>query len=247
MQCSLWAETLMVLGSLILGAVSVAPTDIIELSPHIPVANRGESTIATCLAKNAKPATSINWESPFYFSFTQSTTPPAPDGTVNVSSTRRLSPTREMNGQYVYCVVEHPALKTPERLGYQLNIHYVPSVAITIVKTDQDNLQLKCNADANPPSIGFRWTRMNDTNPIFNKVQDDSILKVPILTSDNNRLYMCETSNIIGSAKSSIYLHQYELQQRLHIMFYIIIVLLVTVIAALSFLLIRKKICLNKQ
>eukprot|EP00062_Callorhinchus_milii_P024169 gi/632983789/ref/XP_007908820.1/ PREDICTED: cell adhesion molecule 4-like isoform X2 [Callorhinchus milii] len=154
---------------------------------------------------------------------------------------------REMNGQYVYCVVEHPALKTPERLGYQLNIHYVPSVAITIVKTDQDNLQLKCNADANPPSIGFRWTRMNDTNPIFNKVQDDSILKVPILTSDNNRLYMCETSNIIGSAKSSIYLHQYELQQRLHIMFYIIIVLLVTVIAALSFLLIRKKICLNKQ
>uniref|UniRef100_A0A4W3JST6 Ig-like domain-containing protein n=1 Tax=Callorhinchus milii TaxID=7868 RepID=A0A4W3JST6_CALMI len=111
---SLWAETLTVLVSLTLGAASVAPIVVIEPDPDIPVADSGESIIATCLAKYAKAAASINWESPFNFSFTQSATPPAPDGTVTISSPLRLSPTREMNGKYVYCVVEHPALKTPE-------------------------------------------------------------------------------------------------------------------------------------
>eukprot|EP00062_Callorhinchus_milii_P024166 gi/632983793/ref/XP_007908822.1/ PREDICTED: irregular chiasm C-roughest protein-like [Callorhinchus milii] len=203
---SLWAETLTVLVSLTLGAASVAPIVVIEPDPDIPVADSGESIIATCLAKYAKAAASINWESPFNFSFTQSATPPAPDGTVTISSPLRLSPTREMNGKYVYCVVEHPALKTPERLDYKLNIHYMSSISITAVKTEQESLQLKCIVDANPSPIHYNWIRANDSFPKSITVQEDGIITLPRMTPDLDGLYVCKASNKVGSAKAFLYL-----------------------------------------
>ncbi|XP_042190535.1 nectin-3 isoform X2 [Callorhinchus milii] len=221
-------------------SVRVPPIIVIEPYPDIPVADSGESNIATCLAKNAKPGATINWESPFHFSFTQSATPPAPNGTVTVSSPLRLSPTREMNGQHVYCVVEHPALKSPEILDYKLNIHYMKSVTITAVKTEQESLQLKCFADANPSPITYTWTKENDSFPKSITEQEDGILTLPRMTPDLAGLYACETYNKVGSAKAFLYLYADHFTQRQHFMIYVIIVLLLFVIIALSFFLHKK-------
>ncbi|NXI43055.1 NECT3 protein, partial [Galbula dea] len=130
------------------------------LEPLIDGANR--TTAATCTAATGKPAAEIAWEGGLGEAEEPSSTL-FPNGTVTVVSQYMIVPTRFARGRLITCVVRHPALEKEIRYPHVLDIQYAPEVSITGYDGNwfigRENVQLRCNADANPLPMEFTWTR----------------------------------------------------------------------------------------
>ncbi|XP_078078880.1 nectin-3-like isoform X2 [Mustelus asterias] len=247
--------------------LTVPPTIMIQTYPVFSPNDCSERLGITCIAANAKPAANINWEMPFAFNASEHIEPPAPNGTVTVSSHFHLCPARSMNGQNVSCIVRHPTLNSLEQVSYKLNITYaarsadvfhkrgliwgrnraegsllinMSSVIVRPQKTELGSLYLVCSADANPPAIKFIWTKDNGPIPEGVIIENDRV-KLIKLTPDLYGLYLCEASNAVGAASGSLYLFTGDHQPRKYIILLIVIILvLVFVIGILSYCYHRK-------
>ncbi|NXI44568.1 NECT3 protein, partial [Galbula dea] len=120
-----------------------------------------KTTAATCTAATGKPAAEIAWEAGLGEAESRST--PFPNGTVTVVSQYMIVPMRFARGRLITCVVRHPALEKEIRYPHVLDIQYAPEVSITGYDGNwfigRENVQLRCNADANPLPMEFTWTR----------------------------------------------------------------------------------------
>lgn len=84
----------------------------------------------------------------------------------------------------------------------------LPSSLNTVVGIEGETLQVALQANANPASISYTWTK--DGLPILAKGQDESIVSVDAvlnitkLVRSNAGIYTCEAVNSQGSATINI-------------------------------------------
>uniref|UniRef100_A0A4W3JPF0 Poliovirus receptor-related protein 3-like n=1 Tax=Callorhinchus milii TaxID=7868 RepID=A0A4W3JPF0_CALMI len=252
MCCSLWAETLTVLVSLTLGAAS----DSITTNGGSLIRDLGDDTQLVCHVNTKQVVSQLTWQRKrdeqfinfFIIVFSNGRNQHFDDnfgGRMSFVGQGERNGTMELknitlndDGIYkcIFTLFPHGLLQ--ETLS--LSVRDMKSVTITAVKTEQESLQLKCFADANPSPITYTWTKENDSFPKSITEQEDGILTLPRMTPDLAGLYACETYNKVGSAKAFLYLYADHFTQRQHFMIYVIIVLLLFVIIALSFFLHKK-------
>ncbi|NWZ98257.1 NECT3 protein, partial [Nesospiza acunhae] len=163
-------------------------------NPLIDGANR--TVAATCTAATGKPAAQIYWEG----------------GLGEMESTSTLFPTRFARGRHITCIVRHPAFENEMRYPYVLDIQYAPEVSVTGYDGNwfigRGNVQLKCNADANPLPMDFMWTRLDGQWPEGLLAVNNTLQFSSPLTYNYTGTYICKVTNALGqkSDQKTIYI-----------------------------------------
>ncbi|KAJ7404050.1 Nectin-3 [Pitangus sulphuratus] len=177
-------------------------------NPLIDGANR--TIAATCTAATGKPAAQIDWEGGL--GEMESTSTLFPNETVTVVSQYVIIPTRFARGRHITCVVRHPALEKEIRYPYVLDIQYAPEVSVTGYDGNwfigRGNVQLKCNADANPLPMEFMWTRLDGQWPEGLLSVNNTLQFSSPLTYNYTGTYICKVTNSLGqrSDQKTIYI-----------------------------------------
>ncbi|XP_018586260.1 nectin-3-like protein isoform X2 [Scleropages formosus] len=161
-----------------------------------------ETVVATCTAERARPPAEVSWETEL-FGHSQVRQQVEPNGTTTTQVQYTWHPTRHAQGHNITCVVRHPALHTDFRIPYQLNVQFSPDITVVGYSSDwyvgQENAQLQCRANANPPAHLYTWTRLDSDLPgdvyIFNNTL---VFSRPVRRNDSG-VYRCEVENRIGS------------------------------------------------
>ncbi|XP_029433969.1 nectin-3 isoform X3 [Rhinatrema bivittatum] len=185
------------------------------LSPLLDGDN--ETVAAICTASNGKPAARIHWEG--NLGAMESNSVSFPNETVTVVSQYKVIPTRFARGRRITCVVQHPALEKEIRYPYLLDIHYEPEVSVTGYDGNwfvgRENVQLKCNADANPPPTEFTWTRLDGQWPDGLLSLNNTLHFTSPLTHNYSGIYVCKVVNALGqrSDHKNIYILDVPLKQ----------------------------------
>ncbi|KAL2311510.1 hypothetical protein Nmel_003232 [Mimus melanotis] len=193
--------------------VSEAPVEpVVSLTkgpnPLIDGANR--TIAATCTAATGKPAAQIDWEGGL--GEMESTSTLFPNETVTVVSHYVIVPTRFARGRHITCVVRHPAFEKEIRYPYVLDIQYAPEVSVTGYDGNwfigRGNVQLKCNADANPLPMEFMWTRLDGQWPEGLLAVNNTLQFSSPLTYNYTGTYICKVTNALGqrSDQKTIYI-----------------------------------------
>ncbi|XP_037982883.1 nectin-3 isoform X4 [Motacilla alba alba] len=177
-------------------------------NPLIDGANR--TVAATCTAATGKPAAQIDWEGGL--GEVESTSTLFPNETVTVVSHYVIVPTRFARGRHITCVVRHPAFEKEMRYPYVLDIQYAPEVSVTGYDGNwfigRGNVQLKCNADANPLPMEFMWTRLDGQWPEGLLAVNNTLQFSSPLTYNYTGTYICKVTNALGqkSDQKTIYI-----------------------------------------
>uniref|UniRef100_A0A8C0EDM9 Nectin cell adhesion molecule 3 n=1 Tax=Bubo bubo TaxID=30461 RepID=A0A8C0EDM9_BUBBB len=169
------------------------------------------STIAaTCIAATGKPAAEIDWEGGLGEMESSSTV--FPNETVTVVSQYMIVPTRFARGRLITCIVRHPALEKEMRFPHVLDIQYAPEVSVTGYDGNwfigRENVQLRCNADANPLPMEFMWTRLDGQWPEGLLSVNNTLQFSSPLTYNYTGTYICKVTNSLGqrSDQKTIYI-----------------------------------------
>uniref|UniRef100_A0A8C3QLV7 Nectin-3 n=1 Tax=Cyanoderma ruficeps TaxID=181631 RepID=A0A8C3QLV7_9PASS len=177
-------------------------------NPLIDGANR--TIAATCTAATGKPAAQIDWEGGL--GEMESTSTLFPNETVTVVSHYVIVPTRFARGRHITCIVRHPAFDKEIRYPYVLDIQYAPEVSVTGYDGNwfigRGNVQLKCNADANPLPMEFMWTRLDGQWPEGLLAVNNTLQFSSPLTYNYTGTYVCKVTNALGqrSDQKTIYI-----------------------------------------
>uniref|UniRef100_A0A8C8ATD2 Nectin-3 n=1 Tax=Otus sunia TaxID=257818 RepID=A0A8C8ATD2_9STRI len=177
-------------------------------NPLIDGANR--TIAATCIAATGKPAAEIDWEGGLGEMESSSTV--FPNETVTVVSQYMIVPTRFARGRLITCIVRHPALEKEMRFPHVLDIQYAPEVSVTGYDGNwfigRENVQLRCNADANPLPMEFMWTRLDGQWPEGLLSVNNTLQFSSPLTYNYTGTYICKVTNSLGqrSDQKTIYI-----------------------------------------
>uniref|UniRef100_I3N8D6 Nectin cell adhesion molecule 3 n=1 Tax=Ictidomys tridecemlineatus TaxID=43179 RepID=I3N8D6_ICTTR len=140
--------------------VLVEPTVSLIKGPDSLIDGGNETVAAICIAATGKPVAHIDWEGDL--GEMESITTTFPNETATVVSQYKLFPTRFARGRRITCVVKHPALEKDIRYSFMLDIQYAPEVSVTGYDGNwfvgRRGVNLKCNADANPPPFKSVWS-----------------------------------------------------------------------------------------
>ncbi|XP_075051663.1 nectin-3 isoform X3 [Mixophyes fleayi] len=180
--------------------VLVEPTVSITKGPDPLMDGANETIAAFCIAATGKPAAEVYWEESLGKAEMTSTS--FVNKTVTVVSKYRLIPTRFARRRNITCIVKHPALEHDIRYPFTLDIQYAPEVSITGYDGNwfvgRTNVQLKCNADANPYPTEIKWTRLDGNWPDgLLSVNNTLHFNYP-LTHNVSGIYMCRVANALG-------------------------------------------------
>ncbi|XP_027504608.1 nectin-3 isoform X1 [Corapipo altera] len=190
--------------------VLVEPVVSLTKGPNPLIDGANETVAATCTAATGKPAAQIDWEGDLGDKKTTST--PFPNETVTVVSQYVIIPTRFARGRHITCVVRHPALEKEIRYPYVLDIQYAPEVSVTGYDGNwfigRGNVQLKCNADANPLPMEFMWTRLDGQWPEGLLSVNNTLQFSSPLTYNYTGTYICKVTNSLGqrSDQKTVYI-----------------------------------------
>ncbi|XP_073472198.1 nectin-3 isoform X2 [Aquarana catesbeiana] len=180
--------------------VLVEPTVSITKGPDSLMDGANETVAAICRAATGKPAAQVSWEEALGKAEVNYTT--FANKTVTVISQYKLVPTRFARRRNITCVVKHPALENDIRYPFTLDIKYAPEVSVTGYDGNwfvgRKNVQLKCNADANPPPTEIKWTRLDGVWPEgLLSVNNTLYFNYPV-THNVSGIYVCRVTNALG-------------------------------------------------
>ncbi|XP_051635954.1 nectin-3 isoform X3 [Manacus candei] len=191
--------------------VLVEPVVSLTKGPNPLIDGANLTIAATCTAATGKPAAQIDWEGDFGDKNPPISTP-FPNETVTVVSQYVIMPTRFARGRHITCVVRHPALEKEIRYPYVLDIQYAPEVSVTGYDGNwfigRGNVQLKCNADANPLPMEFMWTRLDGQWPEGLLSVNNTLQFSSPLTYNYTGTYICKVTNSLGqrSDQKTVYI-----------------------------------------
>ncbi|XP_064500195.1 nectin-3 isoform X4 [Pseudopipra pipra] len=191
--------------------VLVEPVVSLTKGPNPLIDGANWTLAATCTAATGKPAAQIDWEGDLGKNETTPITP-FPNETVTVVSRYVIKPTRFARGRHITCVVRHPALEKEIRYPYVLDIQYAPEVSVTGYDGNwfigRGNVQLKCNADANPLPMEFMWTRLDGQWPEGLLSVNNTLQFSSPLTYNYTGTYICKVTNSLGqrSDQKTVYI-----------------------------------------
>ncbi|XP_041128044.1 nectin-3-like isoform X1 [Polyodon spathula] len=161
-----------------------------------------ETVVAVCTAENGKPAAEITWVSEVFGEPVQ-TLIDEPNDCVTVENRYNWKPTRFAQGKQLTCVIRHPALESEIRIPFTLDVLHAPEVAITGYDDNwfvgRENVQLKCNAAANPGATQYSWSRLNGELPAGLRIANNTLIFGRPLDHNDSGTYQCEVTNDIGS------------------------------------------------
>ncbi|XP_072793224.1 nectin-3 isoform X3 [Taeniopygia guttata] len=190
--------------------VLVEPVVSLRKGPNTLIDGANRTVAATCTAATGKPAAQIDWEGGL--GEMESTSTLFPNETVTVVSHYVIVPTRFARGRRITCVVRHPAFAKEMRYPYMLDIQYAPEVSVTGYDGNwfigRGNVQLKCNADANPLPMEFMWSRLDGQWPEGLLAVNNTLQFSSPLTYNYTGTYICKVTNALGqkSDQKTIYI-----------------------------------------
>uniref|UniRef100_A0A8C0A1D3 Nectin-3 n=2 Tax=Bos mutus grunniens TaxID=30521 RepID=A0A8C0A1D3_BOSMU len=180
--------------------VLVEPTVSLIKGPDSLIDGGNETVAAICIAATGKPVAHIDWEGDL--GEMESTTTSFPNETATIVSQYKLFPTRFAKGRRITCVVKHPALEKDIRYSFILDIQYAPEVSVTGYDGNwfvgRKGVNLKCNADANPPPFKSVWSRLDGQWPDGLLASDNTLHFVHPLTFNYSGVYVCKVTNSLG-------------------------------------------------
>nr|XP_009673362.1 PREDICTED: nectin-3 isoform X3 [Struthio camelus australis] len=190
--------------------VLVEPVVSLMKGPHPLIDGANQTIAAICTAATGKPAAEIDWEGGL--GEMQSSSTSFPNETVTVVSQYAIVPTRFARGRLITCIVRHPALEKEIRYSQVLDIQYAPEVSVTGYDGNwfigRENVQLRCNADANPLPMEFMWTRLDGQWPEGLLSVNNTLQFSSPLTYNYTGTYICRVTNSLGqrSDQKTIYI-----------------------------------------
>ncbi|KAM6225954.1 nectin-3-like [Porphyrio hochstetteri] len=191
--------------------VLVEPVVSLMKGPNTLIDGANRTIAATCTAATGKPAAEIDWEGGL--GEMESSSILFPNETVTIVSQYMIVPTRFARGRRITCVVRHPALEKEIRYPYVLDIQYAPEVSVTGYDGNwfigrEMNVQLRCNADANPLPMEFMWTRLDGQWPEGLLSVNNTLQFSSPLTYSYTGTYICKVTNALGqrSDQKTIYI-----------------------------------------
>uniref|UniRef100_H3B987 Nectin cell adhesion molecule 3 n=2 Tax=Latimeria chalumnae TaxID=7897 RepID=H3B987_LATCH len=189
--------------------VMAEPNVHLSKGPNLLIDGGNETVAAVCTAANGKPAAEITWEGDL--GKIDQWNISSQSETITVISQYKLIPTRFARGRKIFCVVKHPTLKTAIQIPYTLDIQYPPEVSVTGYDGNwyvgRENVQLKCNADANPLPTDFRWNRWDGLWPEDLVAENNTLIFTKPLSHNHSGIYVCEVTNIHGQRSSQKAVH----------------------------------------
>ncbi|XP_064208906.1 nectin-3-like protein [Anguilla rostrata] len=168
----------------------------------VPLLDGGNATlVATCTAERARPAAEVLWETGLS-GRSEARVREEPNGTSTTQVRYTWQPSRHAHGHALTCVVRHPALQSDFRIPYLLNVQSAPDIVLEGYHGDwfvgQENVQLQCRANANPPPRHFTWTRLDGEIPEGVEVVNSTLVFGRPLLGNDSGVYRCEVGNDIG-------------------------------------------------
>ncbi|XP_038318313.1 nectin-3 isoform X39 [Canis lupus familiaris] len=197
--------------------VLVEPTVSLIKGPDSLIDGGNETVAAICIAATGKPVAHIDWEGDL--GEMESTTTSFPNETATIVSQYKVFPTRFARGRRITCVVKHPALEKDIRYSFILDIQYAPEVSVTGYDGNwfvgRKGVNLKCNADANPPPFKSVWSRLDGQWPDGLLASDNTLHFVYPLTFNYSGVYVCKVTNSLGqrSDQKVIYISDVPFKQ----------------------------------
>ncbi|XP_061596857.1 nectin cell adhesion molecule 1a [Cololabis saira] len=187
--------------------VFVRPTTQMSLSAPTLVARSTniKTPVATCISANGKPAGTIRWEAKVPGEVTSREYRNS-DGTFTVQSDYILVPTRETHKETLTCVTTYNEEVYTDSVT--LDIQYEPEVAVEGFDgnwyLNRDNVQLSCQADANPAPSLYQWRMINGSIPSNTEISDNVLRFKGPVTYELQGTYVCDATNSIGTRSASV-------------------------------------------
>ncbi|KTG05222.1 hypothetical protein cypCar_00017514 [Cyprinus carpio] len=182
--------------------VTVWTKPITSLQPFILIEGQSFRPAAICRSV-AKPMAGLSWDTELAGQSQNRSL----DGEV-ASIQFSLHPLRNMNGQKLDCLVWHPTKKGPERISNNLIVHYPPNALISGYEDDwyaeMQGAALHCSGQGNPEPQQFNWIRKGEALPEGVTVDGGTLLFSRPLSLTDQGVYVCTTTNLVGSGKAEI-------------------------------------------
>ncbi|KAM9450813.1 cell adhesion molecule 1 isoform 6-T6 [Clarias gariepinus] len=177
------------------------------------IVSEGNETEMTCTAMGSKPAASIRWMKGDKELQGRSKAEATDDRMYTVTSSVRLTVTKEDDGVPVVCIVDHPAVKDFQAQKY-LEVQYKPEVKIVVgfpqgLTREGENLELMCKTKGKPEPQQVNWVKVDDDVP-SHAVITGSDLYIENLNKSYNGTYRCVASNSVGESYDDYILYVYD-------------------------------------
>ncbi|XP_071754338.1 nectin 1a [Centroberyx gerrardi] len=187
--------------------VYARPTTQMSLSTPTLVARSTnlKTPVATCVSANGKPPGTIRWETrvPGEAATREYRNS---DGTFTVQSDYILVPSRETHQETLTCVTTYNDEIFTDSVT--LDIQYEPDVSVDGFDgnwyLNRENVQLSCQADANPAVSLYQWRLVNGTIPSNVEIRDNVLTFKGPITYDLEGTYVCDATNSIGTRSASV-------------------------------------------
>ncbi|XP_061608310.1 nectin cell adhesion molecule 1a isoform X2 [Phyllopteryx taeniolatus] len=182
--------------------VYVRPTTQMSLSTPTLVARASnlKTPVASCISANGKPPGVIKWETrvPGEVSTREYRNS---DGTFTIQSDYILVPSRETHKETLTCVTLYNEEVFTDSVT--LDIQYEPDVLVDGYDgnwyLNRENVQLSCQADANPAVSLYQWRLINGSMPSSAEIRDNVLIFKGPVTYDLQGTYVCDATNSIGT------------------------------------------------
>ncbi|XP_023277124.1 nectin-1-like [Seriola lalandi dorsalis] len=187
--------------------VYVRPTTQMSLSSPTLVARSSnlKTPVATCISANGKPPGTIRWETKVPGEVTTREYRNS-DGTFTVQSDYVLVPSRETHKETLTCVTSYNEEVFTDSVT--LDIQYEPDVTVDGFDgnwyVNRENVQLSCQADANPAASLYQWRLINGSIPSNAEIRDNVLTFKGPVTYDLQGTYVCDATNSIGTRSGSV-------------------------------------------
>ncbi|XP_026183303.1 nectin 1a isoform X1 [Mastacembelus armatus] len=187
--------------------VFVRPTTQMSLSTPTLVARSSnlKTPVATCVSANGKPPGAIRWETRVPGEVTTREYRNS-DGTFTVQSDYILVPSRDTHKETLTCVTTYNEEVFTDSVT--LDIQYEPDVSVDGFDgnwyLNRENVQLSCQADANPAVSLYQWRMINGSIPNSAEIRDNIITFKGPVTYDLQGIYVCDATNSIGTRSGTV-------------------------------------------
>ncbi|XP_041949227.1 nectin-3-like protein isoform X1 [Alosa sapidissima] len=182
-------------------SVLVEPKVYVSAGSVALVDGGNETAVATCIAERARPPAEVSWETDLHGA-SEAQLQDEANGTTTTQVHYMWHPSRHGQGHTLTCVVRHPALQADFRVPYLVSVLFAPDIMVLGYDGDwfvgRENLQLTCQAKANPPAHHFRWVRLDGEMPEGVEMVNDSLVFRRPLQRNDSGVYRCEVGNNIG-------------------------------------------------
>ncbi|XP_016144601.1 nectin-4-like [Sinocyclocheilus grahami] len=224
--------------------VTVWTKPITSLQPFVLVEGQSFRPAAICRSV-AKPMAGLSWDTELAGQSQNRSS----DGEV-ASIQFSLHPLRNMNGQKLDCLVWHSSQKGPVRFSNNLVVHYPPNALISGYEdnwfAEMQEATLQCSGQGNPEPQKFNWTRKDEALPEGVTVEGGTLRFSRPLSLTDQGVYVCTTTNEVGSGKAEIQINISESSPRNTSVNYLMMIIIAGVAAVIVLTLIIVIISVNR-